>query len=874
MNGSVYAHRSNLYRLLSQGLLSDEVLNLLLPDGEPMDYERQLWDYKLELPCLPAKREPSPEETAGFNGALAELIKDSAAFYNSYGGYIVAGVRDVPREIVGFSGAFDCDTLNKRIKAATGYAIECFYKTFERAASDGSLKELGVIYIPQRLDGLSPVQFLKDAAPKLGGKKVYGQKDIYFRKGDECCKAEASQDYVFLCTPGRRVFAPLTHTTISPVLGSNLGARDESFIEFVGRETYLASLWKWFFDKFSPVRLLAGIGGVGKTTLAREFAEQVARAAPFGFQKVIWLSAKKRAYSAVQGKALPIARVDFDNVDGLLRQICLELALTEQDVPEDLPRDALLEATVDALTQLPALVVVDDVDSLEQEQQQDLFHALISIFSQTISTSPVGSRALLTARLDLGAAPRQVIRVKGLEFDEFRDFIYITCDALEIHATRNKVLKRLERFHTVAEGSPMFASSILRLVSLGEDIDRALVKWERTDGEEVRRFAFERELEQLSDTTRRVLFALCILGESSLVELAIILTRSEQQIRDDVGELRQYHLILHGGSHMPGGTQIAIPGTIRMMRPILREKINDPTRIETSCSKARSATRKASRDVRPDVNRIVSLWANDQAQEAHDLAINLENQFPEDGDVRCLVGRSFLRLREPNYRKADISFRKAQEMGCKRPELIPLWVDAKAALGDWNGLLEITAFKGHDLPNADILVARADAYRELSEMDRKAGSIRSAAETLLDGGKEIDKVFGMKKAAGAVEELRQRRREFLTMYVELIDRLTANADEHIDVWLAVVTSFECFVRSPRLVRLGAQKLLTWWRSVESRAQTSPKTADVMEIQLRRLGDMVAAFREHDSSDDRLLQYLDSCLNDLYSRLSVYRDKLG
>jgi hypothetical protein len=854
--------------------MNDEVVDALLPKGEPFQYERQLWDYKLELPQLPPGRKPTDDELAEFNGDVSEIIKDAAAFYNSYGGYILVGVRNSPREIVGFSGSFDCDDLNKRILAATGQAIECFFKTLQTDHANGSKKTLGLLLIPQRPDGKVPAQFIKDAAQKKSGKKPYSKNDIYFRTADQCIRAELSEHYTFLFTPGRRVFTASAHIALSPILDSNLGPRDPSFIEFVGRETYLTNLWKWFLDRFNPVKLLAGIGGVGKTALAREFCEQVARAAPFGFQKIVWLSAKRQFYSAINGRYVPSSRIDFDNVDGLLRQICLELGFLDDEVPSDFTREQLMDAAISALKTIPALVVVDDIDTLEPEQQQDLFHTLIAVFSQTVGKSPVGSRALLTARLDLGAAPGQVVRVKGLEFDEFVDFVHMTCAALELSFPLERSSKRIERFHRVTEGSPTFASSILRLVAIGESIDQAMTKWEKSDGEEVRGFAFQRELEQLADSATNVLYALCILSDSNLLELSTVLTRTEQQVRDDFAELRKYHLISHAEAHLPGGARISVPSSIRMMRDILKSKVRDPRRIETNCAKARSSAGKIIRDIGPHITRIVALWANDHAQDALDLTEMLDRQHPDEPDLKCLLGRAHLRVASPNFKNAELAFRKAQELGCRRPELLPLWVETKAELGDWTGLLDITKFTDKDIPPPEILLARTDAYKRLAEIERRGGNVRSAAERYLEGGKEIDRIFRLRKAAGAVLELKQLRKEFLFTYFDLIDRLTAKPDEYIDVWLAAIYCFDSFVRSPRVLRRGTIRLRDWWRAVEQRSEVSDKSAAVMNVQLSKLRGIVLSLRGQETPDNLLITELEDAVNELDVRVSNYVTLMG
>jgi predicted HTH transcriptional regulator len=66
-----------------------------------------MWDYKLELPTLPLGRTPTEAEKTNHASQMAELIKVAVSFYNSFGGYLVAGIRDQPRETIGFDRFFD-----------------------------------------------------------------------------------------------------------------------------------------------------------------------------------------------------------------------------------------------------------------------------------------------------------------------------------------------------------------------------------------------------------------------------------------------------------------------------------------------------------------------------------------------------------------------------------------------------------------------------------------------------------------------------------------------------------------------------------------------------------------------------------------------
>ncbi|MDP3795937.1 MAG: ATP-binding protein [Polaromonas sp.] len=104
-----------LHSLIRQSALDERVIELLMQDGEPLQYERQLWDYKLKQPTATKGQTLTPDEKMPIDREWANLAKDVVSFYNSYGGYIVFGVRDSPREIIGYDGLFDVDDLNKRV---------------------------------------------------------------------------------------------------------------------------------------------------------------------------------------------------------------------------------------------------------------------------------------------------------------------------------------------------------------------------------------------------------------------------------------------------------------------------------------------------------------------------------------------------------------------------------------------------------------------------------------------------------------------------------------------------------------------------------------------------------------------------------------
>lgn len=859
-----------LHQLVSNGVIGTEVLDQLILDGELVTYERELWDFKSEFPIPPAKQRPTENEKTTYEAKLCEIVKDVVSFYNSYGGYLIAGVSDTPKVFVGWSGEFNCDEFNKQLKKYVKTDIDTHYVS-AIYNHNGSTYNIGVLYIPQRPDSKDVAQFQSNAIPSLTGKQAFLKGKIYFRSNDECREATTPEDYAFLCSAGRRKFNAVEGSVSSTLLPNNLGPRDPSFIEFIGRENYLQKLWVWLLDKYAPIKLLAGLGGVGKTAIAREFSEIIARTPPAGFEKIIWLSAKKQFYTAILGKYTPTTRVDFDDVLSLLRAILRELGIPEETFSEESDRFVLIETVIESLKVLPALIIIDDVDSLEDDDQQDVFHVVIQVLSQTTSSNARASRAILTARLDLGAAPGQVFRVSGLEQEDFEEFARLTAASLCLpDSIFNGNGKSFKQFREATSGSPTFCSSILRLVSLGENFDHALKKWKGADGEDVRNFAFKKEVSSLSDIDARAFYAIIILGESTLTELTIVLNSNETAVRDTISTLRKYHLVSMGESELPGGTKIVVPANIRLMQSVVKDRVSNFNQIEKSCAVARAhSPRVDDAQLGASINRVVALWNAGQALDARDLAAYLLNKQKDNPELLCLLGRAHLHTTPPNVVEADKNFRLAKKGGCTRPELDGLWIDAKLAQNDWQGILEITEKQSRDIKTADRLFLRGTAFQQLAEDALRLGNFASAASNLQLGADELAAGFENKQAKGKVEELMVLKGDLFTQLIKVIDKISVDSNHFIDVWLVVVKSYDAHVRAPHLVRLGIAKLMGWWEAVIRRGRYDASTEALARKQVSKILEILRLENDQSQRD-----YLESAVADLDRKIADYNHSVA
>ena len=100
---SIFAAKVRIFGLIKRGALGGDVVKELLPAGQPLFFEKAKWDYKESLPTASAN--PTPDESKAHGAKMAEIVKDVVAFFNSHGGYLVAGVGDNPiREVANVRG--------------------------------------------------------------------------------------------------------------------------------------------------------------------------------------------------------------------------------------------------------------------------------------------------------------------------------------------------------------------------------------------------------------------------------------------------------------------------------------------------------------------------------------------------------------------------------------------------------------------------------------------------------------------------------------------------------------------------------------------------------------------------------------------------
>jgi hypothetical protein len=421
------------------------------------------------------------------------------------------------------------------------------------------------------------------------------------------------------------------------------------------------------------------------------------------------------------------------------------------------------------------------------------------------------------------------MQVSGLPLEDFTEYVVTAAEAVNAPLPTGPARRtEIKRLHEASNGSPLFAAAILRLVARGEPLSRAMKQYKGADGEEVRRFAFERELDSLTDSQLRLLFAALHLKDASIAELVDATHSNRTLVRDDVAALRDYHLMSLGppsGGFARDEPLVSVPSEIAAMADIIRRKIPDPRRIETNCAKLNRAAGGSDRSSARLFQRVVEYWGEDDFSLAVEAAEHASRQVASNPDVWCLLGRAYLKLPAPDATRADAALRKAAELGSRRPELLPLRLEAKELLGDRVGVVQLLEAKGGGGLDANETFALARANQGLAEEQAKIGSWAAAESYYLRGAEVIREAFVAHRAHGRVEPLMQLKADLMVAYVNAVSRRVVREDDKLDVWDATAKALQFDVHHRGVMMLGINAAADWWGAASKRDRADVATLE-------------------------------------------------
>ncbi len=266
------------------------------------------------------------------------------------------------------------------------------------------------------------------------------------------------------------------------------------YYRFVGRKNTLSFLVDLLGDSKAPkVVAISGLGGIGKTALAREVAMLAVQRGVF--TDILWESAKREEFIGVQirphsspaGTLLAI-------LDSYARQLG-----TEQPPSQF----ALLLNQIQQMLQSRAcLVVLDNLETVAEGREA------AAILHQLVSRS-IDSRALITSRERLVDEPYVYDhKIEGLP--EIESIELLRTDAAQRGAhsllTNQQLIKQV---HTVTGGMPLAIVLIVSQYLMGIALDEELERLKRaTNEEELYRFIYFDLWLRLPEPAQKLLVAL------------------------------------------------------------------------------------------------------------------------------------------------------------------------------------------------------------------------------------------------------------------------------------------------------------------------------------------------------------------------------
>ena len=616
----------------------------------------------------------------------AKTIRDAVALHNSYGGFLVFGVREVAKdrdfEIVGVPP----QTLQQA--KLRDLALEYLGHDLRLAASSQLLngKIVEVLWIAKRSIGDTPMKFIKNGPEEKPGKPCFKRDHVVFRRLQSNAVAEGPEDYDFLYSLRQppSIERDSTNFVEETPLEHNLPDRAFVCSRFVGRRADLGGLWTWLADNYSRVRLIAGEGGLGKTSLAYRFVEEVASRRVKPFQQIVWLTAKKNQFLAFENSYRQNLHTDFQDAKSLYTSIARAHGCIEEDF-NNLDSNELRQLALNSCANIPSFIVVDDVDSLSKEDQQRTLTLGMNIPSTT--------KMLLTTRVNFSYAPENVLKLNGLAKDEFVDYVKVVRGRYGLPSIKES---KIEYLREVSGGSPLFTDSLLRLERQGLPLDQAINQWKKEKGLEARKAALHREVDQLSREAKRTLYVISHVKSASYVELSQILIYTEQTLGDALQELAGLFLVSAPSIGREARYTIE-PNTGLLVLELGKVLEIDHVALLEKIRRTRTdaigiSSQKRSGIVGLAIAQASALLKENNPKAALEAVLSASKRLSKpNADLLLAIGRFNLKLIPPNRDYASKVFDEAYLLGQRKQLLFDLWFEAEYGRGSLETALEVTA---------------------------------------------------------------------------------------------------------------------------------------------------------------------------------------
>lgn len=459
------------------------------------------------------------------DGYGAGFVRLALAFYNTFGGLIVIGIKDREQSPVGLDAQFNVEGFNRVLSDLTAHPIETIYREYLLPGSDN---RIGVILVPKR--GLKKPAILNRDFDK------YSKGTLWVRDRHQVKEAESHN----LPLPySSREELPSDQEISSRSIHKALPPTPATIDKFIGRESLLCSLWDWFVFGDQPRLYLHGPGGSGKSTLAFEFSRTLADAGLATLLRsgdrvdyVLFITGKETELDSIAGKQRQYVLRQFSSAASEFRCIIEQSGVywKEGELPE--VEDDLLEIVGELFDSFNGLIVIDDIDALSRRGEDTGEEALLL----KAVCGKKRTRLLYTLRHPPAHARKHALAVPGLKDEEFCHFLEACCEQFGV------AKPTAEQMITIQEETsslPLLIENVVGLRKHCSSFPEAIAAFREKGGDEARRYLYQREYDRLDDKgrAREVLACLAYLEQPvAFSTITNLLSFSNEQVRDALGE--------------------------------------------------------------------------------------------------------------------------------------------------------------------------------------------------------------------------------------------------------------------------------------------------------------------------------------------------
>lgn len=462
----------------------------------------------------------------------------------------------------------------------------------------------------------------------------------------------------------------LSSTRVRDRLEDELPPRESVVVDFVGRDLELRELWEWFDDPVSRRWALAGAGGKGKSALAYNFAFDVKMKAPEPFQAILWLSAKQQRF--LEGQVVVINEPDFFDLNTALTCLLKYYGwLEEIDNPIETRRKRVLEL----LNEFPALVIADDIDSINTENE-----SVLEFFS--LQVPETRSKVLFTSRRVIFGMGGMTTHVGGFSESDAEKFIHSRCDLMDLDRTTFDA-KLVKTMVQMTEGSPLYIEDLMRLMSFMPPL-KAINLWTDKGGAEARRYALGRECELLSRDALNVLLAASIPeGSTTFAEIEAVLGLAPERLTAALQELQKLFLVPKPRL-VKSEQRFEVNRNTRALVRAVHGRSDVFRRIETAYKKVSTGITTVPRtDVAAVIRQSVFLVKANRHEEAETVLLEAIEKYHAESDLFGILGWVYKNWHPPRLTDARERFLRASQLGASKEEMYEHWCDMERRELEW-----------------------------------------------------------------------------------------------------------------------------------------------------------------------------------------------